>query len=294
MKRWTHAFAAATMVLLPLGCQSILGFEDFEQGGAGGIGATAGSGGSGATSGASGVGGAGGQAGDASVPCTSTNSPAEMVAVRLPSGTCVWVDKFEVSENLYAAFAAKVPSSLFNQPPCQAKKAGSDFIPGCGTDAAAPDSTQPVTCVDWCDAWAYCAANNKKLCPSDWTAPDDPEKSGWYAACSSNGQFAYPGSNTPDEAACNYHNNATWGCGSGCALAPVGATSCKTPHGVNDMSGNVAEWVDACASSASISQCQVRGGSVQKSSADSKCTSVQPVAREFRSAFTGFRCCWQP
>ena len=50
---------------------------------------------------------------------------------------------------------------------------------------------------------------------------------------------------------------------SACSLLPVeGQSSCATPEGVLNLSGNVAEWVDECSDTTGAGDsCNVRGGS---------------------------------
>jgi len=57
----------------------------------------------------------------------------------------------------------------------------------------------PVTQVDWCDAWGYCAAAGKHLCGRigggntlQGYETGDAKKSEWYSACSKGGAQTYP------------------------------------------------------------------------------------------------------
>ena len=116
--------------------------------------------------------------------------------------------------------------------------------------------TLPVSGVDWCDAYAYCKAQSKRLCGriGGTTLPkaefSDPSKSQWMNACTSGGQFthtfgAWQGLSSQDT--CNGAGN--WQTGQTPAAVPVGslsgcASSAAGYAGVFDLTGNVAEWED--------------------------------------------------
>lgn len=303
----------AGLVLVAAGCQSIFGFKDFRAGSGGSAGAAqaAGSGGAaGADAGdASGNGGAGADAGDASSdggvgpggsgdasgnPCVNAKAPAWTVPVRLSTGKCIWMDATEVKAGDYDKFAATAPDAgVYTASPCAWKKsfqAGCD--PDAGTDAGFVDPKLPVTCVDWCDARAYCLSRGEQLCGQ----PGDP--SWWVAACTSGGAgFTYPYGSTYDATACNGEDNTCNNPG-GCALVDVGSMpKCRTPSGIYDLSGNAAEWVNECSGPANqYGTCQVRGGSALNAPKDVRCDATSPAApmRNDRHPFRGFRCCWVP
>ena len=62
---------------------------------------------------------------------------------------------------------------------------------------------------------------------------------------------------------------------------------------IHQMSGNVAEWVDACDGSAGASDgCIIRGGSYATTvEAELTCSATATVTRNTRSAEIGIRCC---
>lgn len=266
----------ATLALLGVatGCQLVLGYDEFEPGGAG-------SGGSGAIG---------------SGPCSSSSSPADAVGVRIGSGECVWMDTKEVSRADYELFLADIDNvEPYRQPPCAWKTEKTDFQATCGSDAGTSNGDRPVTCVDWCDANAYCISKGKTLCADPTASEDD----WWLDVCSSNDAqgYAYPYGEPHDPEKCAGSDNPTFGCAAAaCELAPVGSLSgCVTPSGVFDLAGNAAEWVGWCASHAGENdQCRVRGGGPGSSSSDLMCDSAKSVSRSSKDAFRGFRCCWRP
>lgn len=285
-----HRVVVALGLLSLVGCQSLLGFEEFEAQGAGAASGGTSSGGSGGTpsGGSGGVAAAAGTAG-----CEHLDAPSGMVGVRMAGDECVWVDETEVDHGSYALFLQALqtgdPSAYTHQTACTWKSTHEDFAPACPTDAGAGAGADdlPVTCVDWCDAWAYCAYDKKRLCEKDY----------WQQACRSGGpQHNYPYGGSYDSEACNGADNTQLGCTAGCKLAPAGdQTLCVTPNGISDLSGNASEWTDACAGYSSEAQlCPVQGGSVAQQGVALQCTSSLSSARNSRNPFLGFRCCWLP
>lgn len=269
------------------GCQAVWGFEDFERG-AGGSGSASATGGVGAGGSGGGVAGTGG------MPCTSSDAPPDAVPVQLANGDCIWMDATEVTVGAYETFSTAIEQNpnlaAYTDVPCQDKV---DFEPSCGTDAGvATDPELPVTCVDWCDARAYCRFTGKQLCGEPGAS-----ESWWQSACTSGGlQFSYPYGSTYDAQACNGTDNIGHGCSPECMLAPAGnQTACKTPSGVFDLSGNASEWVDECSGYSNQNEtCAIRGGNVSQSASALACESSQSPPRSTRTPLLGFRCCWRP
>jgi formylglycine-generating enzyme required for sulfatase activity len=163
-----------------------------------------------------------------------------------------------------------------------------------------PDS--PQTCVDWCDAYAFCEAVGKRLCgkigggtvPLPLESLNDPSVSEYYNACSSGGVNTYPYGGD------FYYSNACLGfdAGYGCgnySCSPIWVSEefwCVSPEpgyeGVFGLTGNAAEWTDSCATT---NVCAVRGGSVASEEPDLRCESVDFRLRQGVSGHTGFRCC---
>ncbi|MBL8743487.1 MAG: SUMF1/EgtB/PvdO family nonheme iron enzyme, partial [Myxococcales bacterium] len=159
----------------------------------------------------------------------------------------------------------------------------------------------PITCVDWCDAAAFCRWAGKRMCgrKGGGTVPeeeaDDPTKSEWYAACSADGANDFPYGSTWDENACNTMGNG------GDVLSVKVFPDCEGGFpDLFDMVGNVEEWEDGCDLSADSAKdnCFLRGGAfwcdnVTPGSDCSKCavTLGRKPDRDWFSHDWGFRCC---
>jgi formylglycine-generating enzyme required for sulfatase activity len=160
----------------------------------------------------------------------------------------------------------------------------------------------PTVCVDWCSAQAYCKAVGKRLCgkvgggANAFADQAKAEASQWYRACSSAGANAYPYGNVYSETACV-----------GAGFASTSTTSTTTPvasvqtcqssvpgyQGIFDLSGNVMEWEDSCASSGSSGGCRLRGGSFEENSNILECGYGFSYVRTTTNPRIGFRCCSQ-
>ena len=93
---------------------------------------------------------------------------ADMVAV-----AGFFIDAHEATFAEYAAFVDALSSK---SPPALPARCAfkTDFMPSACTDVAALPSQHPAACVDWCDAFAYCAFNGKRLCGKTGGGPVDP------------------------------------------------------------------------------------------------------------------------
>ena len=122
--------------------------------------------------------------------------PIPMGAPGYPGTYCI--DRTEVTNKQYSDFLAKNPSTTGQPPACTwnstyapQQVAGIDNCPNIGLVYDVTNyPTNPVACVDWCDAYAYCAAQSKRLCgkigggmnPYDRYA--DAGSSEWMNGCS--------------------------------------------------------------------------------------------------------------
>ncbi|MGE0550483.1 MAG: formylglycine-generating enzyme family protein [Kofleriaceae bacterium] len=180
------------------------------------------------------------------------------------------IDVTEVDRASYDAFAS-APPVISNRP----ANCVNDIISSALALEARPH--QPVVGVDWCDAWAYCAAAGKRLCGrigggtfADLeTDPLDPTQSEWHHVCTRAGRTAFPYGDTYVEGACS-----TWAIpgqfGEQMSTSDVGSRAdCQGGiAGVYDLSGNVWEWVEECGPARTLPDgtvargCRARGGSV--------------------------------
>lgn len=262
------------------GCELIGGFETFQ--GAGGGSSTS------SSSSSSSSGGGGTPGCTASTP-PGTGGPAMKLA-KLVDGACFWIDETEVTVAHYAAFLSSDPSD--ESPECAGN---TTFAPSCAGDAGTQPEAHPVTCVDWCDARAYCKSVSKRLCRGDGAGnPANAKKSEWFAACVGEAATTYPYGATYQPDTCNGGDNHESGCNGGgsCSLVEAGSLSgCHGELGASDLSGNAAEWVDECTSTSASGDCAVRGGAANSDSSALRCEGSTVAPRLTNNKLIGFRCC---
>ena len=300
----------AELALTVLGCSEVLGLGEFVESAEGGAGGS--DGGGGGTAGAVGSGGAGGatecggkpfgpescdQTGCGALECNSgTRCVATQVCV-LPG---YWIDATEVTRGQYAAWLATMPATM-GQPSFCAWNTSFTADATCmnGSGVCKTSCTgHPQVCVDWCDAYAYCAALGKRLCgaigggANPRAAFANPAKSQWYGACASgfNG-YLYPYGDTYDPHACN-----GWDKGPEATVATGTIAECQSSEsgyeGVYDLSGNAREWDDCCDdTTGALDICILRGGAFASSAPYMRCDSINEGNRSSVYGDVGFRCC---
>jgi formylglycine-generating enzyme required for sulfatase activity len=218
------------------------------------------------------------------------------------------IDAFEVTREAYATFVGDAVDPAGQSQVCTWNDAFDPIEddPDAGCDGAYDFSlsTFPITCVDWCDAAAYCAWAGKRMCgrvgggtvPSDET--NDATRSEWYAACSEGGTKTFPYGSTEDGGACNTLGNGAE------VLAVHSFPDCMGGYdGIFDMVGNAEEWEDACdlSSDPATDNCALRGGAFWANATEPDrdyaiCTfnGERKPDRSNASHDWSFRCCADP
>lgn len=231
--------------------------------------------------------------------------------VLLPEGFCI--DSTPVTRAQYRAWLETNPSLEGQHKRCREWNDSYEPSEYCESKAEGFwewEDEHPQSCMDWCDANAYCYYAGKRLCgrigggptagglpgPGGLEGRVDPTVSQWFAACSSGGANSYPYGDEFDETACNAQ-------GPGSGPTPVGSLpGCQSAvpgyQGVYDMSGNFAELVDDCGPDSdpmwpddgSYDNCIARGGSFGSDPEELRCDHTIAVGRD--STGHMFRCCY--
>jgi formylglycine-generating enzyme required for sulfatase activity len=224
--------------------------------------------------------------------------PRGLPGVRIhTSGGTYCIDTTEVTVGQYTEFFNAVqpaPQTAAHPMGCETV---TDFTPTQGWPPAPGMEIYPITQVNWCQAYAYCAWVGKRLCgrigggslASDTTSEKDPTLSQWFNACTGGGATAYPYGATFDENACGGQGPA-----SNSFLLPAGrrATCVGGYPGIEDMSGNVWEWTDTCdGTNFATSKCHAYGGAYDATPNELACNSFRPWNINSAAGNIGVRCC---
>ncbi len=217
--------------------------------------------------------------------------------------TTFCIDATEVTQEAYQAFLAETGDDAggFGQIEECASNTTFRANQACKPFTFDPLSKRPMACVDWCDAYAYCAWAGKRLCGmvGGGSVPFDhaflvSTSDQWFSACSrlADGRHEFPYGGPYQPGLCNDLDHE--------AGAPIEVSSlpaCAGGYeGLFDMSGNVAEWEDSCTDEDGGDRCETRGGSFAHGSG--WFTGFLACAGHFdfagRTATShdlGFRCC---
>lgn len=214
--------------------------------------------------------------------------------VVVPGGAFAFaIDVGEVTVHDWAVFAAAHQSTtgIPNLPAQCANHSLTFPANGCAIPKA---DLQPQTCVDWCQATAYCLGVGKRLCGNLNPAFDlhtqadatDPQHSQWMRACTAPTQTqAYPYGDTADPTACNTLDSNLL------VVKPTGDfPKCQGGvPGLYDMSGNAFEWTAGC--DPVPDHCYILGGSFRHAATDSQCSKFYAIDPTTTADDLGFRCC---
>lgn len=268
--------------------QSSLAGTGGTTGGASGIAGSgmSGSGGMTTDAGPDDAGATGGTGGDGAGPAC----PSDMVRATSTDGYAFCIDAYEVTNRQYLAFTkANSAGSTTQGSQCGNN---STFLPSSHCNSALtdiPSRDLPVVCVDWCDAAAYCASVNKRLCGRIGGVENPQSDSAnanaceWYAACVGADDRRDSGNDCNDS---DFDPNASE------PKAPADIPDCEGGFaGIFNLSGNVAEWENSCAGESSGATCNTRGGSYQDGPFELHCSTADGSPRQTQSETIGFRCC---
>jgi hypothetical protein len=227
-------------------------------------------------------------------PTKLCTCPPSMVVAPAIGGGAYCIDAYEVTKSEYNVFVQANPN-LANLP---AACAGNIYQPSGGWPFT--EGRAPVTYVDWCDAYSYCAYSGKRLCGNVGGGANPPDafadatQSAWFNACTGQATNEYPYGDNYDSNLCNGAGPVQLKPGPPAPSPPI-PTCLGGVTGLYQMSGNVAEWEDSCNPAG---ECRVRGGSVSLDPAEP----IEPTALRcdgdaFRpmlqntDALVGIRCC---
>ncbi len=220
--------------------------------------------------------------------CTGHAGPEPVKA----QGFCI--DSTEVTNAQYAQFLDAKKGNASGQIATCAWN--TTYVPESGWPVEKDKGSLPVVEVDWCDAHAFCAWSGKRLCGKVGGGASAPEEAArvsdqWFFACSAGGTRTYPFAIPYADHNCNGNDHDIRR-----AIAVGTMAKCEGGFGgLFDMSGNVAEWEDACTGSSGASdQCVLRGGAYESSGSKMTCGSVEVDGRSAAHGDVGFRCCSAP
>ncbi len=177
-----------------------------------------------------------------------------------------YMDKYEVTTTRYAAFL-QVTSR-------EKPKSWNDVN-------RVSDRERPVIGVDWNDADAYCRYYGKRL----------PTEQEWEKAARGTDGREYPwGNEEPKRSLANYNwdGNRSWK-----GYLTLGSVESyeagKSPYGLYNMAGNVAEWTSSDYDSSSSLKV-LRGGSWHDRALNMRSSDRDWLTPSLRSNYVGFRC----
>ncbi len=248
----------------------------------------------------------GGSAGVAqSAPGSSSGASGQPCTCSAPTPTCeagqcitrgpamvkvtsFYVDSTEVTAAQYAQFQQAKGKDTSGQRAECTWNTSFDPVFDLAAQTAAPNL--PITNIDFCDAAAFCAWADKRLCGkidgqgltlSELAAQDSSQ---WFAACGGPEGQMYSYGSAYKSGACNDQTGSK-------QLLPVASKSQCEGHypALFDLLGNAQEWVDACDKQTGRADgCEQIGGSYLQ---NEPCSGSNEARRDAYSLDVGFRCC---
>lgn len=279
---------------------------------------------SGGSSGTAGMGNAGTGGEHPSLTCPKGRGP-EMVPIPMPNGGAICIDQSEVTRAQYSDFLADIASGtkVEDEAICEHLIDGHEPDSFCMNEPSVCKGNcdnHPQVCINWCNAWAFCKWAGKRLCGKVGGGQFDTEeqepvdgfrdsaRGEWVHACSVGQEpgdlsQGYPYGLQYDAQACNGYENSETGCDGGtCTTREVmSLQTCQATgaySGVFDLSGNVAELIDACTDNTAVYSCIMLGGSfalpmvqIEGPARWASCGYGWGPSRDLGSNDVGFRCC---
>jgi len=255
--------------------------------------------------------------------CPSNLPGAPMVEVPTANGTTYCIDSREVSQGEYfeflKAFLVDPTGPAYSEkrpdvgpwPTTTGCEGNGSLMPNFGASETTCETTptsfsrtnqypnMPVACVDWCDAYAYCAWAKKRLCGRIGggtivaAEENDPARGEWLNACSQGGKTKYSYGN-------GYNPDYPTYAGGGADAASAGfceatqETGCRGTlppfNQLINLGCNVVEWE----ASYDVVELSVivhgMGSGTQSPELGSRCDSSLHIS-PLRQPNVGFRCC---
>jgi len=220
-----------------------------------------------------------------------------MIVAPIQGAGIYCIDATEVSYGQYQIFYAANPPTAGQAAYCAWN---TNWTPSDNWPQPSGNSSYPVTNVNWCQAAQYCQYAGRRLCGKigggsiAQSSFADFNQDQWYNACTAGGANAYPYGSTYKAHACNGVDSVDGG--SPRPQSYFSLSSCLGGEtNLLEMSGNVAEWEDSCATTTGTSDnCVIRGGSYLDGAQQLRCDSGgSPVTqtRSYQGPDVGFRCC---
>ncbi len=271
--------------------------------------------------GAGGVGGGGASGGTTGTPgCPKAVAGADLVLLPSSTGKSYCMDAREVLNSEYKAFLDANPTPPAQPAECAWNTQLTPEIWHEGDDSP-PDNKCPegewrvdsapdlaVSCVDFCDAYAYCKWAGKRLCGEQGKAgdkvdvlptPDDlhkvaiSTKSEWFDACTQGGKTAYPYGDAFEAGRCidvtKYTSAGTAALNTKNLNGDTCAGSTAPFDAVHHLSGNVYEWANLCTDGGVT--CKFNGGSYGSQPEELACAYPGIGYAGTINVYVGFRCC---